>query len=547
MIIGGASVASFTVNNDTSLTAIVGAKSHGNIIIATFAGAAFSADSILSNASTATLTATACGSYTWHGNTYTTSGTYTFDSLNVAGCDSLTTLQLTINQPTSATITQSATGSYTWHGTTYYASGTYTYNSTNAVGCDSITTLSLTILPSCIPTTSSDSINACTSYTWHGTTYIASGSYTYTTTNAAGCDSTVTLNLHFKTKSDAVTISGSNFNCNTSTATQLASNYVGGIWASNVPKYVPIDSIKGLITAVGADTATIKYYCASDSASLLFNVAPIRTFLSTISGPSSVCSGSTVQIQSNVLADKQNVLFGASGVWVVSNTGRASIDQNGLLTGNAPGGNALIQYKLTNKFGCKGTMQYSVAVNALPAIKAAISAGGRSIFNVGNSYNFSATPVGGIWSTNNAIASIVSSTTSAATAKINGAGSFGIVYKTAPDVNGCRASTTFTRNASSALSPTIDTLSNAFEKAITLSNTVSIYPNPARGVVTLNVPSVSSNTSLWITDLAGKTVKTQVVTDKQTKVNISNLTPGIYFISIQSAEGKTTKKLIINN
>ncbi len=47
----------------------------------------------------------------------------------------------------------------------------------------------------CLTTTSTTSANACGSYTWNGTTYTASGSYTFTTTNTAGCDSIATLNL----------------------------------------------------------------------------------------------------------------------------------------------------------------------------------------------------------------------------------------------------------------------------------------------------------------------------------------------------------------
>ena len=105
---------------------------------------------------TATVTASACGSYTWHGTTYTAStSTATFDSLNAAGCDSLTTLNLTINQPTTATVTASACGSYTWHGTTYNAStSTATFDTTNAAGCDSLTTLHLTITANTTPAVS---------------------------------------------------------------------------------------------------------------------------------------------------------------------------------------------------------------------------------------------------------------------------------------------------------------------------------------------------------------------------------------------------------
>ena len=50
-------------------------------------------------------------------------------------------------------------------------------------------------LQECVPTTSSQSHTACSSYTWNGITYNSTGVYTFVTTNAAGCDSTATLNL----------------------------------------------------------------------------------------------------------------------------------------------------------------------------------------------------------------------------------------------------------------------------------------------------------------------------------------------------------------
>lgn len=47
--------------------------------------------------------------------------------------------------PTASTTTQTACGSFLWNGTTYTASGTYVFNTMNAAGCDSIATLVLTI------------------------------------------------------------------------------------------------------------------------------------------------------------------------------------------------------------------------------------------------------------------------------------------------------------------------------------------------------------------------------------------------------------------
>ncbi len=77
---------------------------------------------------------------------------------------------------------------------------------TNAAGCDSVVTLNLTINS---PTTGTDIQTACNSYTWiDGVTYTSSNnSATYTLTNAAGCDSVVTLNLTIESIDDSVVLS----------------------------------------------------------------------------------------------------------------------------------------------------------------------------------------------------------------------------------------------------------------------------------------------------------------------------------------------------
>ena len=144
----------------------------------------------------ATVTVANCDSYTWYGTEYTTSGTYTHTVQNAVegGCDSIYTLNLTINHSNNSQTTQTACDSYTWHGQTYTASGTYTYNGLTAEGCTDVQTLTLTIEQS---GTSTVSETACDSYTWsiNGTTYTTSGNYTYSGTTAAGCVVSQTLNL----------------------------------------------------------------------------------------------------------------------------------------------------------------------------------------------------------------------------------------------------------------------------------------------------------------------------------------------------------------
>ena len=93
-----------------------------------------------------------CDSLTWiDGITYTTSNnSATFNIVGgaVNGCDSLVTLDLTINNSNSGTDLQVVCDSYTWplNSTTYTSStNTPTVTLTNTAGCDSVVTLDLTI------------------------------------------------------------------------------------------------------------------------------------------------------------------------------------------------------------------------------------------------------------------------------------------------------------------------------------------------------------------------------------------------------------------
>ena len=144
-----------------------------------------------------TISATSCGSYTSpSGNIYTSTGIYKDTILNAFSCDSIITINLTVNQnynlPPQIV---SACNSYTsaW-GTVYTQSGTYSNVYTTSTGCDSIVTINLTINNSI--TTAPQAVSSCNSYTssW-GTVYTQSGTYSNIYTTTTGCDSIVTINL----------------------------------------------------------------------------------------------------------------------------------------------------------------------------------------------------------------------------------------------------------------------------------------------------------------------------------------------------------------
>lgn len=96
-------------------------------------------------------TQVACNTYTWpvNGVTYTNSGIHNASYLNVHGCDSSYSLNLTVNQSSSSNTTINTNIPYTWtaDGITYTVSGIYTHTLTNMAGCDSLLTLQLSIVP----------------------------------------------------------------------------------------------------------------------------------------------------------------------------------------------------------------------------------------------------------------------------------------------------------------------------------------------------------------------------------------------------------------
>lgn len=168
------------------------------------------------------------GNYTW-----TNSGVY-IDTIPIAtGGDSLIIINLTINAPNTGIDFQTACDTFTWiDGSTYTSSNnTASLTLTNVDGCDSIVTLDLTLNHS---STALDTQTACNSFTWiDGNTYSSNNtSATHTLTNAVGCDSVVTLNLTINSLLTSVSQSGA-----TLTADELGATYQ---WLS-CPSFTPIN------------------------------------------------------------------------------------------------------------------------------------------------------------------------------------------------------------------------------------------------------------------------------------------------------------------
>jgi G:T/U-mismatch repair DNA glycosylase len=136
--------------------------------------------------------------YTWNGQSYNASGTYTKTLTSASGCDSIATLNLMVNTVVTSTTNLAICTNqtpYTWNGQSYNTTGTYTKMLNSASGCDSIATLNLTVKATLTSTTNAAICSNQLPYRWNGQNYSSAGTYTKTLTSTSGCDSITTLIL----------------------------------------------------------------------------------------------------------------------------------------------------------------------------------------------------------------------------------------------------------------------------------------------------------------------------------------------------------------
>jgi hypothetical protein len=81
--------------------------------------------------------------------------------------------------------------------------------------------------------------------------------------------------------------------------------------------------------------------------------------------------------------------------------------------------------------------------------------------------------------------------------------------------------------------------------SFSLDQNVSLYPNPAHDEVRINISGLANEPyTLQLVSIQGEKVFSKKVTNGINVLDISSLSKGVYFLSISSSKGSTTKKIV---
>ncbi len=209
----------------------------------------------------------------------------------------------------------------------------------------------------------------------------------YTVTNLCGT-ATATKTVTIDSTAHADSISGPSTVCAGSSIT-LTDSTAGGVWsASNTNATVLAGTVSGVSAGIDTIRYTVINTCGIATATKAVTINPLPDEGS-ISGPSSVCTGSTI-----TLTD-----FAPGGTWSRSNANAAVI--GGVVTGINAGADT-IRYTVTNSCGT-ATANKTVTVNASP--NAGVITGPSSVCT-GSVITLTDAAAGGVWSMSNAHAAV---------------------------------------------------------------------------------------------------------------------------------------------
>ncbi len=317
-------------------------------------------------------------------------------------------------------------------------------------------------------------------------TYSGIDTITYT---MGGCTATKVLTVNPSPEIDAPYVACMGFTFS------VSATPVGGMWSID-SSLISMD-LAGLTTGLDTGNAVISYTNTLNGCSSGFTINIIAA-MPPITGYNQVCVGNSI-----VLNDTLENLEG--GTWSESsgaaNTGLTYGDVTGVFAGTD-----IITYSVST--GCPDAT-YPITVNPLPAM----ISGAKNVC-IGDSLALTDSTIGGTWSSNNAAIASIGSVSG-----VEMGVSYGSVQITYTNSLGC----------SSSVSDFVIFCPSEIP-AISKSNEVYVYPNPAQNELT--VSSAERISEIEITNLLGQTVYINEYFSKEIQMDVADLPSGLYFIKI---------------
>jgi energy-converting hydrogenase Eha subunit C len=460
----------------------------------------------INNSSTGTETVTACNSYTSPSGNYnwTASGTYLDTILNSTGCDSVITTTLIINTATSSVQTVMSCDNYYWtvNNQTYIVSGSYMDTTINALGCDSIITLNLTINNSYASTVTQ---TACNTYTWplNGVTYTISGNYSDTMVAVTGCDFIITLNLQINSSDSVVenVISCGSY-----------------LWSTTGNLYTTSGSFQAMLSNT--------YGCDS-----VVTLNLVITLPSTDTIPMIVCdsyqwvlNGNTYTM-SGFYIDSLTSVSGCDSLIIldltVNNSSAGTLTENSCGVYTAPDGSLYTtsgQYTviIPNSTGCDSVITVNLTVTN---IDTTVTQQGFELTAVDTGYSYQ-------WlDCENAMSPIVGATSVSFIPSVNGSYAVEITDGVCLETSSCHKVT------------------GVGVEEILLSGII-VYPNPVYDELKV-INERQLSLEIRVLDLTGKQVGFRKTNAERTALDLSDLPSGVYLIQIKSDGLFMTKKVTV--
>ena len=360
-----------------------------------------------------------CGSFVWHGRTFTEStDTATFRTTNAAGCDIILTLHLTVNPLDSTDLYESicAGDTYDFNGRLISQEGIYRDTIHRQEACDSIVILHLSVLN---PSHQSYTIERCGSYTWEngdGHTYTESGQYYYRHEDSDGCMQvdTLFLTIHPLPAIPILSITP-NTGCTEYngiiTVTAPVGGYLydfdgGGFQSSNT--FANLNAGEYIVSV-----RDVSHGCVSTTTALVTTVG--NTLAVEVSG-TSPCEGEDMQL----FAETQS--GGVTYLWSGPDNFTSTL-QNPIV-GNASPANAGVYTVVVTETatGCVASGSVTIAVNPLPVV----TVSGDAMIMIGHSATLTAMGADSyLWSTGAAMPVVTVSPQEMTTYTVTGTNTFG--------------------------------------------------------------------------------------------------------------------------